>query len=155
MVSVDARLPNRLFADAVAEGELKEFDYPEIDIEVGLGKSRIDLRLSRDREICWVETKSVTLVEEGVAKFPDAPTERGRRHLLELVEAIKNGVRAAVVFVIQRQDAQRFMPNTAIDPEFSTVLARVVAAGVEVKAYRCDVSLDSIQILDEIPVILR
>ena len=120
-----------------------------------MGNSHIDFRLARDAEVCWVETKSVTLVEEEIAMFPDAPTERGCRHLLELAAALKKGVRAAVVFVIQRSDAQNFVSNTAIDPEFSTVLARVVSAGVEVKAYRCNVSLDSIQILDDIPVILR
>jgi len=84
LVSVDARLPNALFAEAWATGQLEPFrGYDCVDREVRLGESRLDFRLSGPDGVCWVEVKSVTLVEEGVARFPDAPTARGVRHLGE------------------------------------------------------------------------
>ena len=85
LVSVDARLPNPLFAEAVETGRLAGFNYPKIEREVTVGGSRIDFRLSGTDGICWVETKSVTQVEDGIACFPDDPTERGSRHLQELM----------------------------------------------------------------------
>ncbi len=81
LVCVDARLPNPIFAEGLKAGQISNLPYPEIKPEVKHGASRLDFRLSGAAGVCWVETKSVTLVEEGVARFPDAPTARGRRHL--------------------------------------------------------------------------
>lgn len=151
LVSVDARLPNPLFAEALAAGRLKEFDYPEIAREVSHGASRLDFRLSGPAGTCWIETKSVTLVENGIAMFPDAPTARGRKHLLSLLDRYNAGERAAVVFVIQRPDAQSFSPHSSADPDFSATLIQVAMAGVEVRAYTCDVALGHIQLHKEVP----
>ncbi len=85
LVSVDARLPNPLFAEALTARRIPGFEYPNIEQEVMLGDSRLDFRLTGSEGICCVETKSVTLVEESVAKFPDVPTTRGRRHLDEVI----------------------------------------------------------------------
>jgi sugar fermentation stimulation protein A len=150
LVSLDTRLPNYLFEEAARAGQLPEFNYPEIKLEVKLGQSRIDAFLSGPEGVCWVETKSVTLVENKIGMFPDAPTSRGRKHLLELGQSLANGVRAAVVFVIQRPDAEIFSPHTTIDPEFSKVLAAVARKGVLVRAYRCEVSVAEIRIDNEI-----
>jgi sugar fermentation stimulation protein A len=157
LVSVDARLPGNLVAEALHHGQLTGFEgYATIQREVRLGDSRLDFRL--DAELadpsCWIEVKSVTLVEKGTARFPDAPTLRGQRHLGELLGAVQRGDRAAVVFVVQRDDAQRFAPYDEADPDFGQILRQAAQAGVEVHAWRCRVSTEAIQLLDAISVIL-
>jgi sugar fermentation stimulation protein A len=101
---------------------------------------------------CWIEVKSVTLVQQGVARFPDAPTLRGQRHVRELMRAVQEGQRAAVVFVVQREDAERLVPHDENDPAFGRALRQAARAGVEVYAWRCRVGLDAIQLADAIPV---
>ena len=155
LVSVDARLPNPLFAEALAAGRLPDFSYPDIQAEVVHGHSRLDFRLSGPAGTCWVETKSVTLVEDGSAMFPDAPTSRGRKHLETLVQLRSSGVRAVAIFVIQRPDARCFRPYFEADPDFSEGLIQAAAAGVEVRAFTCQVSRQAISLADEIPVQLK
>lgn len=157
LVSVDARLPGRLLAEALRHGQFAGFkDYTTVRREVRLGKSRLDFRLEAESERppCWIEVKSVTLVEKGTARFPDAPTTRGQRHLRELICAVEKGNRAAVAFVVQREDAERFAPHDQADPAFGHILRQAVRAGVEVYAWRCRVSREAIQLLDTIPVLL-
>jgi len=155
LVSVDARLPNRLFLEALTCGLLEGFPRAEIETEVSLGDSRFDFRLRDSRKICWVETKSVTLVEKGLALFPDAPTSRGRKHIQALVHALSAGAEAAVVFVVQRPDAERFAPNPEADPQFAQWLQEAATLGVMVRAFRCRVNLEEITIWDEIPVLFK
>jgi sugar fermentation stimulation protein A len=155
LVSVDARLPNPLFAEALANGAVPGFDYPVIKPEVVRGNSRLDFRLSSPDGICWVETKSVTLVRDGTALFPDAPTDRGRKHLRELIDIVDSGDRAAVFFVIQRPDAVCFSPNRETDPDFTETLGLAARAGVSIRAVSCHISLAEIRIRDEIPVVLQ
>lgn len=152
MVSIDARLPNPLFAEAVAAGRLPEFVCDDIRSEVRYGDSRLDFRLTGPAGVCWVETKSVTLVENGVARFPDAPTARGSRHLRELLDIVAQGQRAAMVFIVQRADATSFAPAASVDPFFAQTLAEAAGAGVEVRAYACRVTLDEIVLERVIPV---
>ena len=155
-VSLDARLPGPLFVEAVRAGRLPEFaGYPHIQQEVPLNGSRIDVLLEGPRGRCWVEAKSVTLVEEGAALFPDAVTARGRRHVETLLQAVRRGVRAAVVFVVQREDAAYFRPHDASDPAFGAALRRAAAAGVEVYAYTCRVNEREIVLQQRIPVVLE
>lgn len=153
LVSMDARLPSRLFQEAVEAGWLDAFiGYPQINPEVTFGESRLDFCLANGGERCYVEVKSVTLVEDGRGLFPDAPTLRGQRHVRELMDAVRQGHRAAVVFVIQRSDAVCFAPHVAADPDFARVLWAAQEAGVEVYAYTCVVSPDSIVIDRPVPV---
>ena len=154
LVSVDARLPNPLFAEAIRSGKIAKFDYEIVRPEVTRGKSRLDFQLSGSKGVCWVETKSVTLVQDGTALFPDAPTERGRKHLEELMDIVATGELGAVVFVVQRPDAVRFTPHRTDDPEFADALVRAAAGGVSVQAFTCHVSLKEIRIKKEIPVVL-
>jgi sugar fermentation stimulation protein A len=155
LASVDSRLPNRLVREAVEAGRLEEFsEYPGVRPEVTFHDSRIDLLLSGPAGSLYLETKSVNLVKDGTALFPDAPTERGRKHLVSLMKAIDDGHGAAVVFVIQRPDAERFSPFRDADPAFADALRRAEEHGVQVIAYRCDVSLTEITISDRISVIL-
>ena len=155
LVSIDARLPNPVFAEAVAGGRLPEFACDEIRPEVRYGESRLDFRLSGPEGVCWVETKSVTLVRDGVAYFPDVPTARGTRHLRELLDILGRGQRAAVVFIVQRADAVALAPAAAVDPLFAETLDRVAAAGVEVRAYVCRVDMREIVLDHAIPVHLH
>jgi sugar fermentation stimulation protein A len=155
LVSVDARLPNALCAEALTEGWLEPFvGYGHVEHEVRLGKSRLDLRLTGPAGLCWVEVKSVTLVEDGVARFPDAPTVRGVRHVEELAAVARKGERAAVVFVIQRPDAVRFSPHDRADPVFGATLRAAARAGVGVYAWTCRVSRQAIEIAEPVPVVL-
>jgi sugar fermentation stimulation protein A len=152
-VSVDARLPNHLLAEAFGARALSHLsDYTRLRSEVSSGDSRIDFLLTGPAGRCWVETKSVTLVEGGIARFPDAPTERGRRHLAALVREVAQGDQAAVLFVVQRPDARAFGPNAKADPEFTHALRQALAAGVAVIAYRCQVSEHAISLASPIPV---
>jgi sugar fermentation stimulation protein A len=136
IVSVDSRVPNHLILEALRNRDLDEFyEYQEIRPEYRYGHSRIDFYLANDEERCLLEVKSCTLVAEGVALFPDAPTKRGRRHISELITAKREGWRACVLFVVQRNDAQRFTSNDATDPAFGAILRRAVREGVEAYAY--------------------
>lgn len=148
LVSVDARLPARLLAEAIVEERLPPFaGATSVQPEVRVGHGRLDLRLEGQWGTCWVEAKSVTLVEDGVALFPDAPTARGRRHLEELASLARRGDRAAMVFVVQRPDAEAFAPNARADPRFARVLSEAVSHGVEVYAYRCLVTREALSVV--------
>lgn len=152
MIGVDSRLPNTLLAEAVNAGRLNDFrGYTVERTEPVFHDSRLDLVLSDGQERVMVETKSCTLVEDGVALFPDAPTERGARHMRTLVKALETG-RSAAVFVIQRGDASEFRPNDGTDPEFGEALRRAASMGVETYAYVSDVSLRGVEIREKIPL---
>lgn len=154
LVSVDARLPNRLFAEALAAHWPPCGAGPvQVQPEPRLGASRVDFCLTSPQARCWVEVKSVTLVRGGLALFPDAPTLRGARHLRELAAALQgDSEQAAVVFVVQRGDATCFAPNRETDPAFARALAEAAQAGVAVRAYGCRVHLDEIAMDAELPV---
>ena len=155
-VSADARLPNGLVAESLQAGQLAPFaDFPVVRREVTCGESRLDLMLEGPAGKCYLETKSVTLVEDGgLALFPDAPTTRGVKHLHTLARLSAEGYRAGVVFVVQRSDAQSLSPHDTSDPEFGAALRNALAAGVEVRAYRCSVTPEEIRLADPIPVVL-
>lgn len=158
LVSVDARLPPHLVAEALRQGRLTALGgYTDVQQEVRLGASRLDLRLTAGpgQPPCWMEVKSVTLVEDETALFPDAPTTRGQRHLRELIAAVERGERAAILFVIQRDDARRFAPHDQADPIFGKILRQAAQAGVEVHAWRCQVSLSEIRLSAPLPVMLH
>lgn len=156
-VSVDARLPNRLFREALEAGLLEEWRGARVaGAEVRRGASRLDFVLEGPGEgsRTWVEVKSVTLVHEGCGMFPDAVTARGARHVEELIRAVGQGEGAAVVFVVQRDDARCFRPHWEADPYFARTLAWAAAAGVRVLAYRCQVSPRAVRIAGSLPVLL-
>jgi sugar fermentation stimulation protein A len=142
---VRALLTNNLLPDLVGW---------DVRHEVTIGESRIDFLLSREDEQLAVEVKSVGVVRDGVARFPDAPTTRGVKHLLELDAFVrqKRG-RARVVFVAQRKDAEAVAPDEEIDPDFARVLVKV-SDRVELCAVRFEVTPDGSYFLGEIPVLL-
>lgn len=156
LVSVDARLPKSLFRSGLTNNEVDSFSgWQVLGEEPGFGSGRLDLRLGLGHQEALVETKSVTLVDRGRARFPDAPTTRGVRHLGDLVHARNQGFRAAIVFVVQRDDADSFEPNWSTDPEFGESLEEASRKGVEIYAYGCRVTLRGICLERELPLILK
>lgn len=163
LISLNTQLPNDLFAEGLSAGFFISFyGYTKYQREVRLPTaengvtSRIDFRLNtEDGRVCWVETKSATLVrDDGRAYFPDAPTTRGRRHVEELAHLVATGVRAAVVFIIQRPDAISIAPNRETDPDFADALDRALVQGVEFYAYTCGVTTSRVWLEREVPVMI-
>ena len=154
LVSADARLPNALLAEALQRQALAPYaEFSKVRREVTYGESRLDLALEGPAGLCYLETKSVTLVEDGgVAMFPDAPTTRGVKHLHTLIEVAAAGHRAGAIFVVQRSDARCLLPYDTADPEFGQALRRAKSSGVEVRAYGCSVTPGEIRLADPIPV---
>ena len=153
LVSADARMPNPLLAEGVANGHLQQFaGYTDMRREVIFGDSRLDLMLEGPSDRCYIEAKSVTLVTNGVGLFPDAPTIRGAKHLRTLETVLEAGHRAAVVFVVQRPDASAFATSDPSDPDLADALRSAVAAGVEAYAYNCEVTERSIRLDRALPI---
>lgn len=135
-VNVDSRLPNLLFAEAVREERLEEFEGAhDIHPEYRYGGSVLDFHLQGDGPPCLVEVKGCTLVVDGLALFPDAPTLRGSRHVEELIKAVDEGYRACIVMVVKHPGGKVFSPKEDTDPLFASTLRRAAQAGVEVIPY--------------------
>ena len=153
LASADARLPNSLVAEALERQSLPPFRaYSKLRREVTFGESRLDLMLEGEPGLCYIETKSVTLVVDGVGLFPDAPTTRGAKHMRSLQQAVREGHKAAVVFVIQRSDVEAFATHDAADPDFGQVFRQALSSGVEAFAYKCEVTEYSIQLSSPLPI---
>jgi sugar fermentation stimulation protein A len=127
--------------------------YDSISREVKTSeKTRLDILLNRgDKNRCYVEIKNCTLVENGVAYFPDAVTSRGLKHLLELESLVSQGFRSAIFFVIQRMDATMFHPADHIDPAYGQALRRALEHGVEILIYDTQIDLKTIRLNRKIP----
>lgn len=154
-VTVDATLPNAVFEACVAGDRLPRFaDYDLVRSEPPLpDEGRSDFLLDGPDGEAYVEAKSNTYVVDGVSKFPDRPTERGRRHLRSLTELARNGTECHVVFVIQRPDADRIQPFREVDPEFADLLAGAAAAGVSVSAISTRFDSPDVRLYDgDVPV---
>jgi sugar fermentation stimulation protein A len=154
-VGINTGLPNRLAREGIEKGVVRELrDYGTIRPEVRYGeeRSRIDLLLEGPAGLCYVEVKNVTLVEGGMALFPDAVTTRGQKHLRELMEMVRQGHRAVIFFVVQREDGHGVAPADAIDPEYGRLLRLAVANGVEALAYRALVTPEEIRLTHPLPV---
>ena len=126
LINMDAQAPNRVFAEWARER------YDDVHPEVRYGQSRLDFCLDGQH---FVEVKGVTLEQDGRCRFPDAPTERGTRHLHELIRAVEEGYRATAFFVIQMADAEDFSPNDETDPAFGVALRQAAEAGVEIASF--------------------
>jgi sugar fermentation stimulation protein A len=144
LVGVNTLVPNRLIFESIKTGQVPELTgYNTIEREIPIGNhSRIDLMLtdSEDRR-CYIEIKNCTLVSDGIARFPDAVTTRGLRHIQELVKLKAAGFRAVMFYFIQRMDARLFKPADHIDAAYGRELRRAVQMGLEIFAY--DVLIDS------------
>lgn len=137
-IGVNTSIPNRLF-EAAFHAKRLDFaaEYTCLRGELRRGESRLDVCLEAEgKKALWVECKNVTLVEDGVACFPDAATERGRKHLISLMEIVRAGERAAMFYLIQRPDAKCFAPADFVDPLYARLFYEAISSGVEVYAYQ-------------------
>jgi len=156
-ISIDSRLPNALIGAALAAGAIRELKAWEVDRpEHTWGSSRFDFLLQGpEGKKGLLEVKSCTLVEENIARFPDAPTIRGARHLRELTEAVQKGYSAWALFCIQRPDARLWRPNHVMDPDFADACQKAEAGGVTLLAYTCDFDGVTLSLWESVPVQLN
>ncbi|NJD90169.1 MAG: DNA/RNA nuclease SfsA [Geobacter sp.] len=155
-VGINTGLPNRLAREGIEQGVVTELQgYGRIRQEVcyGAERSRIDLLLEEPGS-CYVEVKNVTLVEGDVARFPDAVTTRGQKHLRELMAMVRDGARAVNFFVVQHAAARSVSPADAIDPAYGGLLRQAAAAGVELVAYQATITPEEIVLSRRLPVLL-
>jgi sugar fermentation stimulation protein A len=155
-VGINTALSNRLAREGIDQGIVTELHgYERIRQEVcyGAERSRIDLLLEEPGQ-CYVEVKNVTLVEEGAARFPDAVTERGQKHLQELMAMVEAGARSVNLFVVQREDARAVSPADAIDPAYGRLLRQAAEAGVELLAYQARVTPTEIILSKPLPILI-
>lgn len=154
LINMDAQAPNRVFAEWAAGGGFLPY-LRSIRPEVTFGASRFDFRLETEEgKVIWVEVKGVTLEENGLARFPDAPTERGVKHIQELQRAAEAGDGAVLFFVVQMEGIQSVQPNDATHPAFGAALRQAAKQGVQVLARGCRVEPSRLEIAEEIPVVL-
>lgn len=150
-INMDSQAPNQVFGEWARGGGFRS-DLRKLQSETTYGNSRFDFYWESSEKRGFVEVKGVTLEEDGVVLFPDAPTQRGIKHLEELVAAKAAGYDAAVCFVIQMEGVKCFRPNDRTHPEFGAALRKAAQAGVEIIAVDCTVERDSLQIRGRVPV---
>ncbi|MBU5593477.1 DNA/RNA nuclease SfsA [Clostridium sp. MSJ-4] len=154
LINIDSQIPNKVVEEALRNGSIEELiNYKDIKREKTFGNSRFDFKLMDEFEY-FLEVKGVTLEKEGITKFPDAPTERGTKHLLELVQVKKTGRGAGVLFLIQMENAKIFKPHDEMDKNFGEALRFAYSKGVDVMAYDCIVREDLISLNNKVEVIL-
>ncbi len=153
LINMDAQAPNRIFAEWAAEGNFLP-GMKGLRPEYPWGESRLDFCAETDQGLCLVEVKGVTLEEGGHVRFPDAPTQRGVRHIHELQKAVQSGLDGVLFFVIQMKDVYDLSPNDATHPAFGQALREAAAAGVRILAYDCHVAPGRIVMGDQVPVCL-
>ena len=150
LINMDSQAPNAAAKEWLAGGGLGEIE--DLKAETFHGDSRFDFSFTKDGVPCFLEVKGVTLETDGVCAFPDAPTERGAKHLRGLTRLAAAGYGAYVLFVIQMADVAYLHPNDATDPAFGQALREAAAAGVQVLAVDCAVTPDSMVIGKAVPV---
>ncbi len=148
-INMDSQAPNRAAAEALPQL------FPGLTLlrpEAVFGSSRLDFYIEQGERKTYVEVKGVTLEENGLALFPDAPTERGVKHLKELENCLREGFGAAALFIIQMKGVSGFAPNRKTHPAFADALIHAQEAGVKVMAYDCDVTPDSMTVAEPVPI---
>lgn len=151
LINMDSQCPNIAAKEWLEDGHWIK-NPTLVKPESRYGNSRIDFYLENKSEKAFVEVKGVTLEEDGRAMFPDAPTDRGTKHINELIKAKKEGYKTAVMFVIQMKGIKEFLPNEKTDKAFADALRKAKENGVEILAYDCIVNPDSMHIDKKIPV---
>ena len=150
LAGVNTARPNQLVVEAIESGlisELQGYDTLRTEVRYGEEKSRIDILLEQGKDQCFIEVKSVTLETEGKqARFPDAVTSRGAKHLRELMHVVEQGQRGVLVFCVQLTEIEEVGAAEDIDPFYTQALVEAIPAGVEVLVYGCRLSADEIVI---------
>ena len=157
LVGVNTLVPNRLVFEAARTGKIDSligFDTVTREVKVG-NHTRIDLLLQEGKQKrCYVEVKNCTLIEDGIAYFPDAVTARGLKHLVELQKLVRTGNRCVMFYLIQRDDASVFQPADHIDPAYGKAVRQAVRNGVEILVYDVKIDLKRIRLNRKVPFIL-
>lgn len=158
LINMDAQAPNHAAEEWIRSGGLfRAWNEPErrLDLlkpECRYGNSRFDFYLETQGRRAFLEVKGVTLEEDGIVLFPDAPTQRGVKHLEELCACLEEGYHACLLLVVQMEDVRCFRPNDRTHPEFGKALRRAASLGVEVLAYDCRITEQSMEIRRPVPV---
>lgn len=152
LINMDSQAPNIAAKEWLLSGGLGQVS--QLKPEFTHGDSRYDFSFLKDGKRCFLEVKGVTLENDGICAFPDAPTDRGTRHLHGLTQAVRDGFGAYVLFVIQMTDVKYLHPNDATDPNFGNALREAAAKGVTVMAMDCDVTPDSMTVRKAVSVVL-
>ena len=153
LINMDSMAPNKVFGEFVSEGKFIEKVH-KIKPEYTYGNSRIDFYIETENKKILAEVKGVTLEIENAVYFPDAPTERGVKHIEELMKAKEDGFEVYIIFVTQMKGVKFFSPNRNTHPEFAEKLIEAKNKGVNIKCYECEVKVGEVNITSEIPVIL-
>lgn len=156
-VNIDSQIPNKVVEMGFLGGRIRGWERVDsIKREVTIGSSRLDMMVEQNDQKLFVEVKGVDYIKEkGKSSFPGAPTERGRKHLLELERLVKEGHDAMVVFLAVREEAIDFRANFEIDPKFSEIFYRVLDSGVEARAYKAKMGYNYIEFGNEIPIVSK
>lgn len=156
LVNIDSQIPNQVVFDAIKGGAIPSFqNISKVKRESSFKNSRFDMSFENGNEKGFIEVKGVTLEKEGVAMFPDAPTTRGTKHVLEMIEAVKEGYTGAIFFLIQMKDTHVFKLNSQMDPKFSEAIKLAYRNNVDIIAYDSIVSTNDIVIGDKIEIDLK
>lgn len=151
LINMDSQSPNKATKEWLEKGGYLQ-NPTLVKPETTYGKSRIDFYLENDNEKAFVEVKGVTLENDGIALFPDAPTTRGTKHINELIKAKKEGYKTAILFVIQMKGCTKFIPNDVTDKDFANILRKAYKEGVDIIAMDCIVTPDSMVIDKEVKI---
>lgn len=157
LVNMDSTAPNKVMKEVLEDGRYMLPDLGKLTFvkpEARYNDSRFDFYLEAGEQKAYVEVKGVTLEEEGIALFPDAPTERGIRHMEELIKAKSEGFGAYLVFIVQMNGVVFFSPHSRMHPEFGAVLKKAHEQGVHILCYDCEVKEDALTFGDPVPIVL-
>lgn len=154
LINIDSLAPNKVVFEWLSNGGLLE-NPTLIQSEKTYKNSRFDFYAEKDERKIFIEVKGVTLEENGVVMFPDAPTKRGVKHLCELCDCVKNGYEAYIIFVVQMKGADYFTPNAITDKDFATELKNCQKNGVNILCFDCHVTPDSLEIAQRVKVVLQ
>lgn len=156
LINIDSQAPNKVVEEALRNNKIEKLNkYKNIQREKTFGSSRFDFKLTDDyNNEYYLEVKGVTLEEDGKTMFPDAPTERGARHLMELVDVKSSGRDAGVLFLIQMDSVRSFSPHDVMDKTFGEALRYAKSKDVDIFAFQCNIGEDFLTLNKEIPIIL-
>jgi sugar fermentation stimulation protein A len=155
LINIDSQVPNQVAFEALQRGRIVQIpDVDRVKKEVTYGNSRFDLYFESEASRGFIEVKGVTLEEDGLVMFPDAPTLRGTKHVMEMIKAVENGYKGYIFFLIQMKGVKHFSPNGKTDPAFSAALRLAVQKGVILLAYDSLVREDEIVIGDQVDIVL-
>ena len=157
LINIDSQIPNKVVEMGFLEGKIEGWErIDSLKREVTIGNSRLDMVVEQNGEKLFVEVKGVDYIKEKrKCSFPGAPTERGRKHLLELERLVEEGQRAMVIFLVVREEAVDFRANFEIDPKFAEIFYKVLESGVEARAYKAKMGYNYIEFGEEIPIVSK